>query len=185
MKTKNSGILVGFALIIVAYSCRTTRINGMNSASVRLEIIQVDSTSNLILRIMNEDMDTVIFPFKYVQKSFTVSGIGIVQKRSVVVKSSIPQSNFEELKKSEKTKIVNNNCRPYSLNEGFWIMSPGQANEITISLLDLGYEGFSSDYEFKVTCNLFASEALKKYCPLIWVGTLQDSSVLKLGKLSP
>lgn len=187
MKTKNSGILIVLAFIVVASSCRTARISGLNSDNdnVQLKISQVDSTANLLLRITNENSDTVIFPFRYVQKSLTVSGIGIVQKRSVAVKLALPQSNFEELKKTDKIKVINNHCRPYSLDEGFWIMGPGQANEITISLLDIGYEGFSSDHEFSVTCNLFASAALKEYCPSIWTGTLQDSSVLKLGKLFP
>lgn len=132
-----------------------------------------DSTLDYKLLLQNISHDSLVLPIDYFQIELIFLDTSITRLNKITIKLLFPESNFNELTYYEQEQIIKKNCRPYVESDQFVIIGPNKYYELNSNLTSNGFAGFKRSTEYTATVNIYVSEAIKEFCPMIWSGRIE------------
>lgn len=176
MKIIYSGVM--FAIYYLNFLSNSFGQNSfLDIESIKL-VKELSSDYKITLKNIGED--SIVFPIGYIQPDLIFLDSSVNRTKKVNLKIAYPESNYQELSDSTQQLIIEQNCRPLVNSNNFVIIGPGDNLDLFFNLISDGFIDYNFNSKYSVKINIYVSEVIKPFCPLIWSGSIKKVLILDM-----
>lgn len=174
--------LVYLSILLTIFNLSFVKQSIGQNAVLDIESIKMANgvSSDYKITIKNTGADSVVFPIGYMQPDLIFLDSTVFRARKVNLKIAFPESNYFDLSDSIQQQIIDHNCRPLVNSDNFVIIGPGDYLDLFFNLKSDGFIDYNFDSKYSVKVNIYVSEVIKPFCPLVWSGSLKKILILDM-----